>query len=209
MKKPAIILDFGAVILNINFQKTIDAFADLGIESFEHIFSKQQQAKFMQEFEMGNTNAEEFRAFIQHATSHSVTEQQIDDAWNALLLDYPTQRIELLQKLKETYPLYLLSNTNSIHHQKFQADFTSQFGFELDSLFLKAYYSHEMRDRKPNASCYQQVLSEQQLQASETIFIDDTLLNVEAANKLGIHGIHLTEKDELTELLPRILAQFN
>ena len=209
MKKPAIILDFGAVILNINFQKTIDAFADLGVPAFQDIFSKQQQNHFMQEFEMGNATADEFRRFIQGATDRSVTSQQIDDAWNALLLDYPDQRIELLQQLSKTYPLYLLSNTNSIHHNQFQANFGNQFGFELDALFIKAYYSHEMRDRKPNTSCYQQVLAEQQLTAHETIFIDDTLINVEAANQLGIRGVHLSEKDELTELLPRVLTQFN
>lgn len=209
MKKPAIILDFGAVVLNIDFQKTIDAFKQLGIENFKEIFSKHKQSSLMQEFECGKTSCDEFRMFIKSQTKNSLSNQEIDLAWNALLLDYPIQRIEFLQRISQHYPLYLLSNTNKIHHEQFQLDFYKQFGFELNSLFIKAYYSHLMGDRKPNLSCFEAVLKEQDLTPNNTIFIDDTLINVDAAKKLDMIGIHLTDEDELTELLPRVLAQFN
>ncbi len=209
MEKPAIILDFGAVILNIDFQKTIDAFRELGIENFQAIFSKHKQSELMQSFEKGEASTDDFRSFIRSQSDVSLSDEQIDSAWNALLLDYPTQRIEFLGRIGQHYPLFLLSNTNKVHHDQFQQHFYQQFGFELNSLFRKAYYSHQMGDRKPNLSCYQIVIDEQELTPSNTIFVDDTLLNIEAAEEIGIKGIHLTSQDELVELLPRVLAQFN
>ena len=209
MDKPAIILDFGAVVLNIDFQKTINAFHQLGIDNFEAIFSKHKQSPLMQAFECGKASPEEFRSFVRAQTNSSLSDQQINQAWNALLLDYPIKRIEFLQRIGQHYPLFLLSNTNKIHHDQFQQDFYEQFGFELNSLFRKAYYSHQLGDRKPNLSCYKAVLNEQELVPTNTLFIDDTLVNVEAAQETGIIGIHLTEQDELIELLPRVLAQLN
>ncbi len=50
---------------------------------------------------------------------------------------------------------------------------------------------------KPNPDIYKLILSRYGLVAEESVFIDDTLVNVEAAEKVGIHGIHFKTKEQV------------
>jgi putative hydrolase of the HAD superfamily len=110
-----------------------------------------------------------------------------------MLLDFHSERINWLKQLKNMYLLFLFSNTNAIHLESFQKTFRDTHGFHMDDLFEKAYYSHVVRLRKPDAAAYQLVLDENRLLASETVFVDDALINVEAANAVGIKGVHLAK----------------
>ena len=112
----------------------------------------------------------------------------IDTAWNAMLLDFPHHRIEKLQELARNYRLFLFSNTNSIHHAAFHQRFYEQFGFELDSLFEKAYYSHLIGYRKPDVEAFHFVINDSRVDPAETLFIDDTQPNIDAAKKTGLQA---------------------
>jgi putative hydrolase of the HAD superfamily len=113
-------------------------------------------------------------------------------AWNAMLLDFPKERIDLLAELRKKYNLYLFSNTNAIHLAAFQKTFAETFnGASLDGEFTKAWYSHLIKLRKPDVEAYEFVISDGGLNPAETVFIDDALVNVEGARKAGLHGIHL------------------
>jgi putative hydrolase of the HAD superfamily len=67
----------------------------------------------------------------------------------------------------------------------------------LEDCFENTYYSHQLGMRKPGIEIFKYVLTENNLNPSETLFIDDTLSNVEGALKTGMMGIYLsTEKIE-------------
>ena len=110
----AVILDLGGVILNIDYNLTVGAFKQLGFANFEAQYSKLQQSGLFDLLETGRVSEEEFVSSIQESILHG-THQEIIDAWNALLLDFPEGRINTVRRIAEAFPTYLLSNTNSIH----------------------------------------------------------------------------------------------
>ena len=109
--------------------------------------------------------------------------------------------LSYLKQLKNKYKLFLLSNTNVIHQVAFNKIFKNTVEkTSFNSLFNKAYYSHEIGLRKPDAAAYQYVLNENRLQPQETLFIDDTPGNIEGAKVVGMPTILLTKGVKIENL---------
>ena len=197
-----IIFDLGGVLLDINYQKTIAAFENLGLENFGDMFSQFKADALFEKLETGELSDTDFYSAIKKRTKSAVTNTEIDHAWNALILHFRIESLNMLEKLSNKYKLYLLSNTNSIHLKCFKKLFTQETGkASLDSCFIKAWYSNELGLRKPGAKIFEFVLREESLNAAETLFIDDTFSNIETAQKLGFKTHHLlpTQKIELLD----------
>jgi len=198
-----IIFDLGGVLLDIDYQKTITAFEKLGLQHFEAMFSQFKADELFEKLETGHISETDFYAAIKARTEIPVTNEDIDHVWNALILNFRTGSLDLLEKLSSRYKLYLLSNTNSIHLKYFKELFTQETGKPLlDEYFTKAWYSNEIGLRKPGAAIFEFVLKDEHLKAAETLFIDDTLMNIETAQKLGFKTHHLlpTERIELLDI---------
>ena len=200
----SIIFDLGSVLLNIDYQKTIFEFEKLGIKKSSNFYSKKTQTNIFNLLETGKISDEDFVKEIQLLCKDAEGEQVIF-AWNALLLDLPKERIELLKKLKQDFHIYLLSNTNSIHISEFRKKLGETKYQEFYNLFDKVYYSHEIGFRKPNKEAFQLILDENNLKANEVLFIDDSPQHIEGANKLGIQTHHLSDTEEVTTLFPGII----
>lgn len=196
-----IIFDFGNVLLNINPALTAEAFKKLGIKDESDFFGGRSSIELMVKYERGQATSEEFIQAISASVSDKVTSEQIIDAWNALLLDFPSMRVELLQQLRSDYRLFLLSNTNQIHFEKYTQQFQAIYGYPLESLFEKMWFSHQIGLSKPDTAVFEFVLKDKNLNPAETLFIDDTLMHVEAARKSGIYGWHLTQGSDVCEIL--------
>lgn len=190
----AIIFDFGGVILNIDFGKTNKAFADLGIKDFNEMYSQQNADHLFRHLEEGKLNEQEFYDAFRRSAQLNLSNEQIRNAWNALLVNYRKDALHTLKKLKHKYKLYLLSNTNSIHLEAFNKIYNEQIGEgRLDDYFDKVYYSHIMGYRKPGKEAFEYVLKENNLTPAETLFIDDSIQNLKPAEELGIQTIFLKE----------------
>ena len=198
-----IIFDLGGVLLNLNYQKTIDAFKNLGIKNFEEMFSQFKADELFEKLETGHITEDDFYTTVKNRTNVIISNTDIKDAWNAMLLDFRAESLAFLESLSPQYKIYLLSNTNSIHLKCFRKIFTKQTGEpSLDKYFIKSWYSNEVGLRKPHKEIYEFVLQDENLAAEETLFIDDTLINIEGAKALGIKTHHLlpTEKIENIKL---------
>lgn len=189
----AIIFDFGGVIFDIDFNKTCLAFSDIGVNDFAERYSLKNADPLFQHLEKGRFSEEDF--FKEFRKLHiGLTDDQIRDAINALLLSYRKEALQTLKSIKHKYRLYLLSNTNSIHLQRFTQIYKEQIGEgSLDDYFDKAYYSHETGYRKPDKEAYEIVLKVNNLSPPETLFIDDSVKNIEGAKALGLQTILLKE----------------
>ena len=199
-----IIFDLGAVLLNINYQLTIIEFAKFGVKNVDSFYSKKVQKNLFNEIETGKISVDSFLKSLQKETENAST-NEVRNTWNSMLLDLPKERIELLKKLKQDFPIYLLSNTNSIHISEFRKKLGETKYQEFYNLFDKVYYSHEIGFRKPNKEAFQLILEENNLKANEVLFIDDSPQHIEGANKLGIQTHHLSETEEVTTLFPDII----
>jgi epoxide hydrolase-like predicted phosphatase len=196
----AIIFDLGGVLLDIDFKLSEKAFAELGVTNFSDFFNQFHSNDLFRRLETGMED-DLFYDDLRTATGLSLSDEQIRDAWNALLLDFRPESVAVLPQLRNKYELYLLSNTNEIHLQEFQRRYEVwRPGQVFDDLFDVAYYSHRIGHRKPNASAFEYVLQKHGLNAAETIFIDDSINNIEAAQQLGLQTIHLKAGMKVEEL---------
>ena len=179
-----IVFDFGDVFINLDKTATRKAFEDLKISKL----SDDEEYMLIQ-YELGNVSTEQFvTRFLKYQDSVS-SEKELIDAWNAILKDFPTYRLDFIKKLNTSkkYRLFLLSNTNDLHISWIQKEWGIKKYREFKSCFEKFYLSHEICLRKPNANIYEFILNENHLRAHETLFIDDTKDHTDAAKKLGIH----------------------
>ena len=190
----SIIFDFGGVILDIDFGKMNKAFAKLGIKNFDEMYSQKNADHLFRHLGEGKLNEQEFYDAFRRSAQLNLGNDQIKKAWNALLTGYRKEALLTLKKIKHKYRLFLLSNTNSIHLEAFNKIYEEQIGEgSLDDYFDKVYYSHETGYRKPAKEAYEIVLKENNLSPAETLFIDDSLKNIEGAKELGFQTILLKE----------------
>ena len=195
-----ILFDLGGVLLNLDYNLTINAFKKLGKGNFEKMYSQAKQNSIFDQLETGEISAQEFRDNIRSFLGEEVTDEMMDKAWNAMLLDFPIERIKLLRNLKEKYQIILFSNTNIIHYKKFREIIKNTFGDEnlLENIFDKTYYSHVLGKRKPNQDAFKFILEEMSLQPNEVVFVDDSLQHVQGAKEIGIDARHLIGMDIVT-----------
>ncbi len=192
-----IIFDLGGVILNIDYLLVVKAFGDLGLANFDDFFSQTQQKNLFDLYEKGQITSSDFRNELKKHCISSIDDIIIDKAWNSMLLDLPQERLDLLKRLKQTHHTFLLSNTNEIHIDSFNAYLQNNFNIaDLSGHFEKLYLSYKIGMRKPDAEIFELVLSENKLNSSETLFIDDSIQHIESAKNLGIQTYWLDVKKE-------------
>ena len=195
-----IIFDLGGIFLKIDFSKTEKAFADLGVQ-FNDFYSQHHASELFELLETGKISPEEFHDSFVEETGLHLSYEELKNAWTALLVDFPIERLQWLQEIGKRYKIFLFSNTNKIHYDVFTEMFHEQTGFkDFNKLFVKTYYSHEMGLRKPYPESYLYILNEQQLRPEETLFIDDTLKNIEGAKQVGLQTIHLVYPETVLDL---------
>lgn len=182
----AIIFDFGGIFINLNYNYTIEAFKRLGIENFEELYSQAQQSNLFDNYETGVISSQRFVNGLLDFLPSKTTPNQVVEAWNAMLLDIEPERVELLHKLREKYPVYLLSNTNEIHIDLAFRRWKKTIGQPIQSSFDKIYLSHEVGLRKPNKEIFELVCSENNLNPYTTLFIDDTVQHINGASRIGL-----------------------
>ena len=197
------IFDLGGVLLNISYERTLQAFGKLGIKDFNTHYSQAKQVGFFDHFERGEYGADDFYELVRGLSGNPLSNEEIDNAWNALFLDFPPERIHMLNDLKSRYQVFLLSNTNEIHIRAFKRLFEESHGIPFAGLFTKDYYSHLLGMRKPEEGIFMHVLEANGLQAKEVLFIDDMAGNIAGAESLGIPSLLLQQGDDVISLLRR------
>jgi HAD superfamily hydrolase (TIGR01509 family) len=181
-----VIFDLGGVILNLNQDLTLRAFQRLGLD------------------------LSDFRSGIKTHLNEETSDIAIDKAWNAMLLDLPEHRLKAIEHLRKTHKVYLLSNTNSIHIDAFNAYFMQQYKPERwVQLFDKIYYSYEIGLRKPNTDIYEFVTADIRTQPEQCLFVDDSLANIKGAASAGLNTLHAHEPlgEDLWKQLKGALAK--
>ena len=201
-----IILDLGGVLLNVNYQKTIAAFKQLGVRNSERFYSKETQKTFFNLFECGKISENQFITTIQKKTNKA-SYSKIVKAWNSMIIDLPKNRLEVIKKLKKNYLIFLLSNTNSIHIKAFKKSIGFKKWNEFNALFNKIYLSYEMGLRKPDLEIFNLVLKENKLKATNVLFVDDSIQHIKGAEKVGLKCHHLKENEDIITLFPHIIQK--
>lgn len=188
-----LIFDLGGVILDLSVDSTLESFSKLsGLQKrdVENIFHSRPGFLL---YEKGFMSDAEFRDFVRQVYAIKDDDASLDKSWNAMLVDIPLAKLNLLHSLKTKFNVFLLSNTNNIHLQYINEQMLPGITGDssLDPFFHKTYYSHIMKKRKPDADIFEQVLEENGLLPGETLFLDDNSSNIQGAASLGIQTVHV------------------
>jgi glucose-1-phosphatase len=196
-----IIFDLGGIFMELSYKKTEEAFESLGVANFHELFTQHKASPLFAKLETGGIDENEFYKGFRKLVGIDLTNEQIKNAWNAMLLSFPAERLLWLEEISKKYKIYLFSNTNSIHYNAFQNIFRENTGKQnLDGYFIKAYYSHKLGLRKPGEEAFVEILKRENLGAEETLLIDDTAVNIEGAKRVGIQGILLQSPKTVFDL---------
>lgn len=201
-----IIFDLGGIFIDIHYQHTKQAFEALGVPDFDALFQQSYSNPLFAQLERGEVPPAVFYQQFRQQTGLLAADDAIAHAWNAMLGQFRPGAVALLPNLRSQYRIFLLSNTNEIHHAAFSQQYQQQFGHAFDDHFEKAHYSHTLGQRKPDVACYEAVLQLHGLQAPDTLFIDDTLKNLEGAEAAGLQTLLLAPGQPLEQVLPGWLA---
>ena len=192
-----IIFDLGGVLINLNYQLTRKAFEDLGVEDFDAFYTQHAANPLFENLEVGAIEPEAFYEALREATGLTLSNDQLETAWNAMLLDFPIERLLWLDQIKNKYNIYLFSNTNAIHYKAFTSIYAQTapligLNTDFNHFFKTAYYSHTLGQRKPELAAFEAVIQDAKLDPAQTLFIDDTISNIEGAQKAGLRTIFLS-----------------
>lgn len=202
MKIPEnILFDLGGVLINLDFDRTTNAFRELGFQDFENMFSQFKADQLFEKLEKGQISSEDFYTVLQKVSRPGISNKLIEIAWNSMLLDFREESLAFLKELNKISNLYLLSNTNAIHFHAFNQILKDQIGeSSLEPYFKKTYYSHLIGLRKPNNDIFEFVLKDAGISVEETLFIDDTRPNIETAHKMGFKTHLLLPGERIEDL---------
>jgi putative hydrolase of the HAD superfamily len=198
-----IIFDLGGVIIDLDVNRTINSFASISGLSYPEVKNLYTSDPAFTQYERGLIDSATFRNGAKKLfNSSNVPDSVLDDAWNAMLVNIPKGKLELLLKLKERYTVMILSNTNAIHVDYINKKMLPQVVTEnsFDPFAHKVYYSHLLNLRKPDPKIYEHVMQENKLNGAETIFLDDNKENIGAAKEVGIGTIHIDHPDKVYEI---------
>ena len=196
-----IIFDLGGVVINLEYERTTKAFEDLGLTNFNDLYSQAAQSGLFDAFEKGECSVQYFINKVLDYLPTGTQANQVVEAWNAMILDFPVENLSLLKRLQTEKRTFLLSNTNEIHIQKVHHHL-QQVSTEktLHPYFEKVYFSSDIGMRKPDAEIFEFVLKEQGLHPARTLFIDDTEQHILGAQKVGIQTYHLRKGERICSL---------
>lgn len=183
-----LIIDFGGVIINLTRNRCIEAFESLGVQDIrEQIVNNYQHKDLFMQVEIGSITTAGFRDGIRRLSGQALTDEQIDNAWIAMLDDVPDYKLNLLLDLRKHYNTMLLSNTNEIHWEWSERTCFSYKGHHVSDFFNRIYLSYKLHMLKPNADIFEYVLQDAGIKPEETLFIDDATPNCRTAESLGLH----------------------
>ena len=183
-----LIMDFGGVIINLTRNRCIEAFESLGVKDIrEQIVNNYQHKDLFMQVEIGSITTAGFRDGIRRLSGQALTDEQIDNAWIAMLDDVPDYKLNLLLDLRKHYNTMLLSNTNEIHWEWSERTCFSYKGHHVSDFFNRIYLSYKLHMLKPNADIFEYVLQDAGIKAEETLFIDDAMPTCRTAESLGLH----------------------
>ena len=185
-----IVFDLGGVVFAQNYEKAVSHFEEIGVGDAQRLLDPFAQAGFFGDLESGRITADEYRRELSKLAGRELTVKDCVYAWTGYVDHLPKRNLEALRRLRnEGYRLVLLSNTNPFMMMWAMSPEFDGEGHSLRDYFDACYLSYECRLMKPDPAIFQLMLTREGIRPEETLFLDDSERNIEAARALGIHTI--------------------
>lgn len=180
----------GGVLIDLDRMACVDAFKKLGFTDIHDYLGDYGQKGAFMELEEGSITLDEFYEKIRKHIPNA-TNEEISDAFMQFLQGFPIHKLQMLRRLKDKgYRIMLLSNTNPLMFPLICETYFKQEGLTIDSYFDDLFLSYELGAIKPSPQIFRKVLEKSDINAEETLFIDDSRDNLEAAVAFGFETYH-------------------
>lgn len=193
----ALAFDLGNVLIRVDhglFCRRLAAAAGLDPdEVYTRIFERGLEPAF----DCGRLSPQEFYHQVLAVVPAPLPYPEFCRAWCDIFAPLPAME-ELLARLRNRLPLFLVSNTNALHFPYIWERFPLVHGFEGYIL------SYRVGSRKPEPGFYQALLREIPCQPQACLFIDDKLPFVEAARRHGLSAWHFEDAGALARHLEEV-----
>ena len=184
-----LLFDFGGVLVDLNRARCMQSFHEIGFPVEDYLGTFKQSGIFSL-LERGEISIHDFCSEIRRLASRpDVTDERIVKAWESFLEDVPTERLELLLKIRRHYPVSVLSNTNEIHWNQAETQFFSKGGHTVKDFFDFFFLSCRIGAEKPQPEIFEAVTRCTNLPASDILFFDDSEVNCEASRRFGMKSL--------------------
>ena len=201
-----VIFDFGGIIVDLDKQAAIDAFARLGLDVRAYVDDYVQGGLFAA-METGRMSPAEFGAEVRALMGHEVPDDAIFQAWDSMLTRIPLQRLQYIRTLRARCHTYMLSNTNALHWDYSRRVLLADAGLRMEDCFDRIFLSYELHLAKPDPAVFERVMREAGLRAGETLFVDDSKENCRVAASLGLQVFHSCRAEDWMVVLDDELSK--
>ncbi len=209
-----LVFDLGGVIVPLNRIACLRAFDEVvGYKDFGQVLNNYRQIGFFEKFENGQISSKKFRQIIRinaspikDGKSRIVSDSEIDYSLNRFLCDIPQDKIDTLVFFKDDYKMFLLSNTNPICMPKVREMFKDK-GYKMEDIFDQLFLSYKMKMSKPSPEIFNKMVQTAKILPIETLFIDDSQTNIEAASLLGFKTLLYNPKDDLYDKVYELIER--
>lgn len=184
----AVIFDMGGVIVDLNMDRCVRNFKELGFGNIEEYLDCFHQRGFFRDLETGAITEDEFCHELQKLSYPGTTRESLFEAFSSFLDGVQPYKLEFIKELGKKYPLYVLSNNNPIVVRDFDR-VCSKYGVTFAKSFVKCYFSYQLKLVKPDPEFYRHVIRDIGLPAEELLFIDDNQTNVDIARAEGMTAV--------------------
>lgn len=200
-----VIFDLGGVIINLDVNRTISEFNKISQIPFQNIYTQAKQSELFSMLDKGTISTIDFLSELKKQIRYNGPDEDLLKAWNAMLLDVPEERLDVLVEMKHNYNTFLLSNTCEPHIEAFERELENEHGVKnFEDYFDKVYYSCRLGMRKPDKEIFEFVLNQNNLKPEETVFIDDSPQHVKGAGECGINAFLLQKNMTVNDLLRQL-----
>jgi glucose-1-phosphatase len=192
----ALLFDLGRVVLDIDFNKTLECWAGHADCEPEHLVGRFARDDIYQRHETGEIGDAEYFAALRASLGVELSDAQFLEGWNAIFAGEMPGIAPLLERAAQRLPLYAFSNTNGAHVEHFSQAYAGVLGH-----FREMFLSSSIGLRKPNAEAFDHVVKAIGVPAARIVFFDDLAENIEGARARGLTAVHVTSPVDVAEAL--------
>lgn len=186
-----IVFDLGGVVITLNRNRAVRSLIDLGVRDADKLLGLYRQEEPFLGLETGRITAAQFYDLLRRQCEPA-TDVEIQEAFNSFLIEIPAARLEMLRKLRSAgYRLYVLSNTNPVMYNSWIARAFRAEGLTINDYFDGIVTSFAEGMCKPDVRLFRTVLDRYRLKGEETLMLDDSEANCNAAALAGMNAIRV------------------
>jgi len=188
----AVVFDMGGVILDLDLERSIKSYKEkAGFERIGEFLNTTHQQGFIGEMEIGSIDED---GFVDKALPYcrpGTKRETVLECFRDFLVGLNDEVLDFIREIRNEYPIYILSNNNPVSRKEFER-MMEEKDMNVNSFFVKAFYSYELHLLKPGREIYDHAIREIGFKPDEIVFIDDSPLNIEGARNAGLRTVRYT-----------------